>query len=144
MSDKQEVKINAEPIENNNTPKIDMSDKKTFLVFDDKTKSILTAFDNMHKANLFVQRLVKKDILLLINHIKASILLSDKDDDLEDFKMNTERMGFLKSLLYQYETIDKTKNIMIHYGEKTVVRYFVFGISHIDDEDRILPQTLSM
>jgi hypothetical protein len=144
MSDKQEVKINAEPIENNNTPKIDMSDKKTFLVFDDKTKSILTAFDNMHKANLFVQRLVKKDILLLINHIKASILLSDKDDDLEDFKMNTERMGFLKSLLYQYETIDKTKNIMIHYVEKTVVRYFVFGISHIDDEDIILPQTLIM
>ena len=144
MSDSQEVKISAEPVENNNTPKIDMSVKKTFLVFDDKTKSILTAFDNIHKANLFIQKLVKKDILILITYLKSSIVLSDKDDDLEDFKMNAERMGLIKSLLYQHENIDKTKNIMIDYGEKKIMRYFVIGVSHIDDEDKILPQVITM
>jgi hypothetical protein len=144
MSDSQEVKVSAEPIENNNTPKIDMSVKKTFLVFDDKTKSILTGFDNIYKANNFIQKLVKKDIFILITYLKSSIVLSDKDDDLEDFKLNAERMGIIKSLLYQYENIDKTKNIMINYGEKTIMRYFVIGISHIDDEDKILPQVIRM
>ena len=144
MSDSQEVKISAEPIENNNTPKIDMSVKKTFLVFDDKTKSILTAFDNIYKANIFIQKLVKKDILVLITYLKSSIVLSDKDDDLEDFKMNAERMGLIKGLLYQYENIDKTKNIMIDYGEKKIMRYFVIGVSHIEDEDKILPQVITM
>lgn len=144
MSDSQEVKVSAEPIENNNTPKIDMSVKKTFLVFDDKTKSILTAFENIHKANLFIQKLVKKDILVLINHLKSSIVLSDKDDDLEDFNLNSDRMGFIKSLLYQYENIDKTKNIIITYGEKSIMRYFVISVSYIDDEDKILPQVIRM
>jgi hypothetical protein len=144
MSDKQEIRIDAEPIENKNTPKIDMSVKKTFLVFDDKTKSILTAFNNIHTANNFIQRLLKKDILILIDYLKSSIVLSDKHDDLEDFKLNAERMGCIKSLLYQYENIDKTKNTIITYGEKTILRYFVIGVSHIEDENKILPQVITM
>lgn len=121
-------------METKDSEKIDMSVKKTFLVFDDYTKAILCAFQSPHKATAFILKLVKNDIKMIMKDIRLKITISDKDDE-EDFKMNRDRLSILKNLVYQYKTIEQSKMNFINFGEHKILRYLVLTVQYKEPED---------
>lgn len=116
------------------TPKIDLSTKKAFFVFDDYTKSIIGSFASPTKANIYIQKLVKRDIKMLIKDLRLKIMLSDKEDD-EDIKLNKERVAIIKNLLYTYKTMEQSKETMINYGNTRILRYLVMSSNQLDEPD---------
>jgi hypothetical protein len=126
MSESTEVP-NAEPIETKNTPKIDIATKRVFVLYDSKTKSLMSAFDNPVKATNFIRKLVKKDLKTIIDDLRLQIVISE-DDDEDDNKLNLERISALKTLLMQYNTFDLSKNTTFIYDGKMINRYFVWSI----------------
>jgi len=116
------------------TPKIDLSTKKAFFVFDDYCKSIIGSFVSPAKANIYIQKLVKRDIKMLIKNLRLMIMLSDKDDE-EDVKLNKERITTIKNLLYTLKTMEQSKDTMINYGEKRILRYLVMSSNQLDEPD---------
>ena len=114
--------------------KIDLSTKKAFFVFDDYTKSIIGSFVSPAKANIYIQKLVKRDIKMLIKDLRLKIMLSDKDDE-EDVKLNKARVATIKNLLYTYKTMEQSKDTMINYGETRILRYLVMSSNQLDEPD---------
>ena len=114
--------------------KIDLSTKKAFFVFDDYTKSIIGSFVSPAKANIYIQKLVKRDIKMLIKDLRLSIMLSDKDDE-EDVKLNKERIATIKNLLYTLKTMEQSKETMINYGGKRILRFLLMSSNQLDEPD---------
>ena len=116
------------------TPKIDLSTKKAFFVFDDYTKSIIGTFVSPAKANIYIQKLVKRDIKMLIKDLRLKILLSDKDND-EDIKLNKERVATIKQLLYTFKTMEQSKETMIYYNNTRILRYILMSSTQLEEPD---------
>jgi len=117
----------TQPIENKNTPKTDISTKRVYVLYDSKTKSLMNAFDNPFKANNFIKKLVKEDLKNLIDNLRLSINISEEDDE-EDFKLNTERISTLKTLVQQYKVYDLSRNQSYIYNGKVINRYMIWNL----------------
>jgi hypothetical protein len=112
------------------TPKIDLSTKKIFVVYDTKTKSLMNAYDNPNKANTYIRKLVKNDLKMIIDDLKLQINITDDEDNNEDENVETngDRLSSLKNLMYHYDSFESNKNLTFMYGNKMVNRYLIYTL----------------
>jgi len=111
------------------TPKIAVKqyDYK-FLVTDTLTDSTVGIYNSNKVATGVIIELVKKDILLHIDMQQKKILIG------ESIEENRSSLSLIKSLIYQYKTIEQSLNTSIMLEDKTVNRYRVMCLK-VDDRE---------
>lgn len=111
------------------TPKISLPQfEYKFLLVDSFTDSTIGLYNTNKIATGVMIELVKKDILLHIDMYQKKILIG------ESIEENRDSLAVIKSLMYQYRSIEQSMNTFIMLDGKSINRYRIMALK-VDDRD---------
>jgi len=117
------------PVLKPDTPKLSLPQfEYKFLLVDSFTDSTVGLYNTNKIATGVMIELVKKDILLHIDMYQKKILIG------ESIEENRDSLAVIKSLMYQYRSIEQSMNTFIMLDGKAINRYRIMALK-VDDRD---------